>query len=404
MASVKSFETDMKKVRRKRKNKRILKNTLFILVIVAISLVIYFTRSLWLSYFDGILEDAQLGMRDETDGELQTGNYPFDVSKKSELNIGSMNKCWTLLADSEFYVYNLSGNVIYTQQVNYSNPVINESEKRTLIYDLGGYSFMTLSNKKQMYSKRLIDQILLGEVGENGAVAIVTSNDKYTSYLTVYDKNGSEIYHWADGNMITAVDINDKGTGCAVSSTYAKGGQYHSVISVIDFSSDEPVTKSDTLPAMTFALERCSDGQLWVVTDNCLYRLSQDGKINFSFDYTANRMLRLEKFDVGSNICYLVFENTNSKKSDALLFSYASDTVKAYSDIDKVTTVEVIDNLVYQCSKTALRVFDSNDRVYLEAPLESECKQLSVSGENIYTMSHKLIDRIEISLDDSGEE
>lgn len=404
MASVKSFETDMKKARRKRKNKRILKNTLFILVIIAISLALYFTRSLWISYFDGILEDAQLGNRGEYNGELQSGNYPFDVSKKSELNIGSMNKCWTLLADSEFYVYNHSGNIIYTQQVNYSNPIINESEKRTLIYDLGGYSFMTLSNKKQMYSRRLTDQILLGEVGENGTVAIVTSNDKYTSYLTVYDKNGSEIYHWADGNMITAVDVNDKGTGCAVSSTYAKGGQYHSVVSVIDFSSDDPVTKSDVMPAMTFSLERCADGRLWVVTDTCLYRLSSDGKVAFSYSYTANKMLKLEKFDVSEQICFLVFESISGAKSDALLFSYDSEDVRYYSDIDKVTTVEVADGVVYMCSKSRLEVFDRNGHVYLEKPLENECKQLAVSENGIYTMSYKLIDRIEISLEDFGEE
>ncbi len=395
MSSVNSFETDMRKLRRKRKSKRIIKNTLFIFFIIVIALAIYATRSAWMSYFDGILERAQLGQSHEYDGELASGNYPLDVSGKTDVDIGSMSKNWTLLADSEFYVYDPSGEVVYSQRINYANPIINEGEKRTLIYDLGGYSFMSMSNKKQTYSKQLSDQILLGAVGDDGTAAIVTSNDKYTSYLTVYDKNGSEIFHWADGNMITAVDINDRGTGCVVSSTYARGGQYISVISVIDFSSDKLVAKSEPVPAMTFAVEHCLDGQIWVITDNSLYRLSSECAVNYVYNYK----LDLADFSASDKIAMLVFESIDNTFSDGVIFSYNDDTNVTISDIEKFGTVFVKDSTVYLCQGSELTLYDRSGNVYLSTPLSNECRQIAVSGSDVYLMGYKYIEKYEVTID-----
>ncbi len=399
MSSVNSFETDMRKLRRRRKSKRIIKNTLFIFFIIVIALAVYATRSVWMSYFDGILERAQNSVSSDIDGELAKGNYPLDISKKSDVNIGSMNKCWTLLADSEFYVYTESGEVIYSQQIKYSNPIINESEKRTLIYDLGGYGFMSLSNKKQVFEKTLTDQILLGAVGDDGTVAIVTSNDKYTSYLTVYDKNGSEIFRWSDSNMITAIDINSDGSGCSVSSSYARGGKYISVVSVIDFSSDKLVTKSEALPSLTFGVEHTNDGKLWVVTDNCLYRLNEQGKIDYMYSYK----LDLDSFDFSEEVTALVFESIDNAHSAVTIVSYNENDAVELTGMSEITSVVVNGYSVYLCEKTKINVLDADGVNRFNMPLDGECKQFAVSDKDIYLMGYKLIDKIEITADGGKE-
>ena len=180
MSSVNAFETDMKKLRRKRRTKRYVKNIAFIAVILVISGLIYLSRDAWLSYFDGILERAQSNNSAViNNGELAGGNYPIDISKKTNTTIGRIQKNWTLFADTTFYVYTPSGDIVYSEQAPYTNPVVEESDKRTLIYDQGGYSFIVAGPKDKIYSKRLSNQILLGAVGSDGSVAIVTANEKY---------------------------------------------------------------------------------------------------------------------------------------------------------------------------------------------------------------------------------
>ncbi len=46
MSSVNSFETDMRKLRRKRKRKRIAKNIMAVLAVLIVSFAVYLSRSL----------------------------------------------------------------------------------------------------------------------------------------------------------------------------------------------------------------------------------------------------------------------------------------------------------------------------------------------------------------------
>lgn len=391
MSSVNSFETDMRKLRRRRKNKRILKNMFLIFAIIVIALLAYVTRSSWISYFDGILERAQFGSNVHIEGEIAHGNYPIDISKKTKTDIGSMSKCWTLFADTTFYVYSDSGDIVYSVQASYSNPIINETAKRTLIYDLGGYNFMVLSNSKQVYSKQLTDQILLGAVGSDGTVAIVTTNDKYTSYLTVYDKNGSEIFHWADSNMITAVDINEKCTGCIVSSSYARGGEFKTVISAIDFSSTDLAMKSSPIDALTFGLEYCQDDQFWIIADNALYRMSFDGTVGFKYDYKYD----LVSYSANDKIAALVFESVGNEHTAVSLMGYNSDEVCEIIREERINYILADGSTVYMNTDSALEALNRNGESLLNMELDGVYRQFSVSGNNIYLLGYKYINKIQ---------
>lgn len=394
MSSVNSFETDMKKLRRRKKGKRILKNTLFIFVVIVVALLVYATRSVWISFFDGILEKAQNSgyAPDELEGPLAEGNYPLDVSKKNNTAINSMSKCWTLLADNTFYVYDGSGESVYTAQMNYTNPIVKCNDKRTLVYDLGGYSFTVLSNKKQIYSKDLTDQILLGSVGMDGTVALVTTNDKYTSYLTVYDKNGSEIFHWTDSNMITAVNVNEKGTGCIVASMYARDGEFKSVLSVIDFSSTQLVMKSSPISSMVFGLEYCQNGDYWLVCNNALYRMSQDGTLAYSYPYKYD----LADYSADDKVVALAFESVADRYTTVALFGYNSADAYEMSIDDDVNCVVVDGSTVYLNTDDAVLAVDRNGNTLFEMQLDSVCKQFCVSDGNIYLLGYKYVDKIEI--------
>ena len=61
MSSINSFETDMRKLRRKRKAKRTFKNLLFVFAVVLVIGIVYVTQDQWIGYLDGILERAETG-------------------------------------------------------------------------------------------------------------------------------------------------------------------------------------------------------------------------------------------------------------------------------------------------------------------------------------------------------
>ena len=393
MPSVNSFETDMRKLRRKRRAKRNIKNLSFILVVIVIAGLIYLSRDAWLDFFDGILARSNPASTVQNDGTLLGGNYPIDISKKTHTSIGKMSRNWTLFADTTFYVYDASGDIVYSEQAPYSNPIIEETDKRTLVYDQGGYNFMVAGPRDSVYTKRLTDQILLGAVGPDGSVAIVTVNEKYASYLTIYDKSGSEIYRWADGTMITAVTLAENGKGCLISSTYARGGTFRSVVTRLDFSSTEVAMQTVPLETLGFEVAYCHGG-FWLLGRDRIYRLNNDGgiELNYSYDY------ELADYYISGDIAALVFEGVGGSGGRVSILNASNDEI-CYESLDSdVNDVYATDRAVYLLMTSRIDALDISGNVLATAPTDTVYRSFTVIGDNIYLLGYRSVEKIDFNI------
>lgn len=392
MANIDDFETDMRKLRRKKKTKRFIKNLAFILAVLIVAFLIYITKDSWISYFDGIVDRARQDTAVVNDGELAGGNYPIDISKKTNTSIGKIQKNWTLFADTTFYVYDTSGDIVYSSQASYSNPIVAESVKRTLVYDQGGYSFMVAGPKKEIYSKRLDSQILLGAVGADGSVAIVTQNEKYASYLTIYDKNGSEIYHWADGTMITACAINDAGSGCLIASTYARGGAYRTQVTKLDFESDKEVMQTPSFETLGLAIGYC-DGGIWLIGHDKMYRLNDDGGIVMSFDYDYDLLM----FSMCSKNAVLAFEGAGGDGGGLAIIKSDSESVFTERQTGNPNDLYATDSAVYICYGDRIDAIDRDGNLLATAPTDTVYRQFTVLSGEIYLLGYRTVEKIDFT-------
>ncbi len=393
MASLNTFETDMRKLRRKRRAKRTFKNVGFIFLLLIIAGLVYLSRDSWLNYFDGILERAQGGSSVyQNDGELAGGNYPIDISKKTNTSIGRINRNWTLFADTTFYVYDPSGDIVYSAQAPYSNPIVEYGEKRTLIYDQGGYSFMVAGPRDQIYSKRLTDQILLGSIGPDGSVAIVTSTEKFASYLTVYDKNGSEIYHWADGTLITAIAVNNNGTGCILSSTYARGGTYRSTVTQLSFSSEQVILQTSPLETLGFALGYCDNG-FWLIGRDSAYMLNTDGTVAQTYAYNYE----LTDYSLSDRLAVLVFEGIG--ENGGLVSVLSADGAEVYEVWEDAAVNDIYTDgrAIYICFDSKIDAIDRTGSLLGTAPVDTVYRSFTVLNDNLYLLGYRTVDKIEFS-------
>lgn len=391
MPSVKSFETDMRRARRKKRTKRAAKNISFVLGVIIIFGLVYLSRSAWIDFFDGILDRHQATV--QNDGLLAGGNYPIDISKKTHTKIGSISKNWTLFADTTFYVYDSSGDIIYSEQAPYSNPIVCEAGKRALVYDQGGYSFTVCGPRDKIYSKRLSNQILLGTVGSDGNVAIVTADEKYVSYLTIYDKGGSEIYHWADGTMITAVALSSNGKSCLVSCSYARGGSYKSVVTGINFNSTEEYMQTVPLETLGFSVSYC-EGGFWLLGRDKLYRLDSDGGILSSLEYE----FELSDFDLGEKMAALVFETTEGNSSAVTIVPAQDSASSAASVSGRISECRVSDKAVYILTAAAVNAYDLSGNLLATAPLSTSYRSMAVVGDEIFLLGYHSVEKIDFSI------
>lgn len=391
MADEKSFENDVRKLRKRRKRKRFVKNLLLILAVLVFASGVYFSRGLWLPYFEGILER---GFADDRDAAAE--NFPIDISNRTNVRIGGMDNCWVMFSDTSLSVRDNNGRELHSVYLPYSSPVVETSSRRTLVYDMGGYNLCVVSRTGEVFSKRLENQILFAVVGEHGNIAVVTSTDKYASYLTIYDKNGTEVFHWADGNLITAIALDDSGDGCIVSSSYVLGGRFKSVVSELDFSMTEIVGKTIPVNTLCLDIEYTRDNGFWLIGDSALYRYGED----FSLSYTYEYIYDLTKYAVSGDVCGMVFNPAGTNSIYLTLFDAELEQPTEITYNEKIHSIEAYDGKIYFNTSTRLNSVDSLGMLVGTSPLDAEYESFVVNGDKAFLLGYRSINKAELTTHD----
>ncbi len=386
MASVNSFETDMQKLRRKKKGKKLLRDVLLLAVIILAILVAFLTRNSWIGYFEGIF-NRQMGNYSEDTSYL-------DISDKNNVVIGASDKFLAIFADTTFSTYNSSGAELLSMNLQYSNPAVEAIGTRALTYDLGGNSLCVVNSKEEVFSKKLSDQILFATLGKSGNVAVVTSTDKYSSFLTVYDKNGREIFRCADDNqLITAVALDDEGTGCLVSSTYVSGGTFKSVIQQYDFSKTEIVSKSPALETLVIDIEYTSNGGVWVVGDQSLIRLNPDRSVAYAYLYKY----QISEYCLDKWVCALSFNGAYEHQSYVSVFDYGKETSTELNYNQDINCMYAKDGKVYLLTAESFYGINSVGTSLGEIELTQSSVSFAILSDRVYFKGLRNIDIEKIS-------
>ncbi|MCD7822495.1 MAG: DUF5711 family protein [Oscillospiraceae bacterium] len=387
MASINSYETDIRKIRRSRRTKRLIRRLLAILAVLAVALLIYLTHDSWLPYFENILEEGYESATSTTLEEEEESNFPFDVSSRSNVSIGVMKDCWVMFSDTSITTYDLSGSTIQSVYAPYGTPTVETSSTRALVYDMGGYSLMVISRRNEIFEKKLDNQILFAKLGEKGNIAVITSTDKYSSYLTIYDKNGTEIFHWADGNYIMAVALNDSGSGCAVASLYASGGILKTLIYVLDFSSTEIQAKSSAIETLPLGIEFTDNGSIWLVGSDELYLLNNDCTIGYSYEYTYD----ISGFSAKDDVAAIAFDKPGSDEYTVSIFEAGLDETAEITYNEEVKYVLVEDDEVYLNTASQLDRLNTSGEIESETALGSEYSSFVIYNDNAILLNYRSV-------------
>lgn len=185
----------------------------------------------------GLLEGIQNSYSKIGSGELPLNFYsvnPVDFQKYGDVSC--------VLNDTFFEVYNENGKLMQAVSHGLSNPQLEVSEARFLLFDRDRYTVKTYKYSTELGSMSFKNTIISADIGRNGTYAVVTGADSYLGTVYVYNKNNDLIFSWNSANSyITDVAVANNGKSIAVSLFNAKDGAYSSTINIFNLKSATPV-------------------------------------------------------------------------------------------------------------------------------------------------------------------
>ncbi|HCM24786.1 MAG TPA: hypothetical protein DHW78_10745 [Ruminococcaceae bacterium] len=288
IGSQKSQKNWRKTVQRSQKPPRGIYTAIIILLICAVVMAVWVNReSLKPENISEWMQTEMLG--------LGTGNgYPLHLSSENIMprNFMSAGKNIFLTSDTAIEAYNGSAKQLFSKKHSFSDPVMNVSGNRVLVYNLGGTGYRLENQLKTLVSDSADGKLLGGAVCSNGRYALLTQQDGYCGKLTVYLQNGQTAYEYSFSEYYpTAVALNDSGTQAAVTAVGTSGGEMVSVVYKLDFNSSSLVKPTASYSDTVFLDVAYTDtGGILAVGDKQTAAMDASGKALHAYHYDGGEL------------------------------------------------------------------------------------------------------------------
>jgi len=246
--------------RKKQKRKRRMIIFLSILVIAFLGIFGYYTVD--------IISNSSHG---------KNGAFPVKLNGDLILQNQMMGERIVILNDKKLLFYNHQGKLITEVGHSYFNPAISCSSNKALLYDIKGTTFSVETDRGTDFIQNISNDIIIGKIAENGNIAIVSEDDRYSCRLTIYNSKGSEIFKWylAD-KYITSLDFTDSGGGCVVAALGVNNGYTETYVYKLDFSKDKEQYQT-TITGSAPLMVNVMGNKTHIVCDNQAVVLDKNG-------------------------------------------------------------------------------------------------------------------------------
>ena len=382
---------DFRKARNKLKNRKRLKRLIIVLILTIIAAAVYYTRSLWMPKLQGILDKKHDTI--VNDGEFQTGNFPLDIGTDTSTAVSRLDGSLVVLDSGHVLTYDTNGKLRDTSYHNYGNPVIKSEDKRMLLYDLGGVAFKLFGKTGEVYEKRMEETVMMGSISANGDILIVTEDDRYATNATVFDKNGSVIYNWSNGDKIIDSSFTYDGAGCVFATFAVSEGRMYSKVSIADMSRSDSVLISEPLEGLVMQARQNKEGNIWAITDEKLYLLSDIGQVIGSYSFTTEPAA----FGLCGESACIALSGIGHESEKLLVFGAEDLTLTPKTpenDLGGIVKIICYDGMVFVLGEAKLNAYAPDGSLLSTANVDGGQYDLVYADDAVYMLGRREINKI----------
>ena len=382
-------DVDIVILRRRRKRRRQMAKFIAFILLASIIFGLYVKRDVWFPKLEGI--GSRFQSVKSSGGELSGENFPLNISGGIDYQVGNLNGYLAILSDAYIYIYTEDEELYEERQHAYANAMLQTSGKKALIYESGGNKFRIDNKRKNLYTKKMEQNIIFARISENGNVAVITTSDTYICKLTVFDDSGEEIYSRNCVERVIDLTFNEDGTGCILATSDAADGEIISKIISVSFDSKKDKWTSDALNTMCLKTYYDRNGILVLGDTKCAY-YSNKGELLTSYDYPSS----LIDWDYRDGKIAMLFENEIKRQN----YFTTIDSEKREPNQNEFSNssancIRISGGQVLILSKEGIIKYDFNGGGEKNISSESAYEKFILIDNYIFLLGYDRIDRIE---------
>ena len=243
------------------------------LVAGALLLVVYRDRlnldafKRWLTYRS--LETSETGQAE-----------PFTHAGGDKLSLAYLDSGVLLASAAGAHYYSFSGEVYAQEVLAMENPVLSAAAGAGVVYDAGGRSLFLFREGQETFHLTLEGggDLLSARVNDSGWLAVTAQQSGYKGVVTVYNAGGGQVIQIRlSSTFVVDAALSPDCRTVAVVTMDQEGGVFQSQVRFYPVDQEEPSAQVSLGSIAPLDLDY-EDGRLWVLGEDCLMIVSDDGK------------------------------------------------------------------------------------------------------------------------------
>ena len=198
-----------------------------------------------------------------------SGKFPVKISGTQLKTVAPRAGQVFALTDTHILGINSGGRAFLEKQHGFSNPVLDVSGERVLVYNRESTGYSVLNNSKELYRGDLKNTIFRADICDSGVTAFVTACEGYAAQVSVYTKTMKLQFSWyLTEGFISDIALSNNGKLLAVAAVTVENGTYLTKIHVFSLKSETPLYTVELPGTAALSLEKISGSCFAAVTEN----------------------------------------------------------------------------------------------------------------------------------------
>lgn len=314
---------------------------------------------------------------------MGSGEYPTVLSGTKTLAFQTVNNKAFVLTNSHLCGYTLSGKNFLQLQHNFSNPILDISEERTLIYNRESNKFIVANNSGSVFEQNLEQSVFCADISYDGSMAFACESASYSAQIIVFDKNMKQYYTWylADG-LVSDVTVSNNGRYVAVAVLRVKNGAFLSEIYCLDTNEKEPIFSKEFVGETVLRIESVSSSNFVCISDKRVSFVKwKNGE-----ELNKNTYGAPSYFSNISNYHLAIFGETNH--SDIVLFDSSGEIKHHFEYNGIIDDISVFDENIFVLSSNKVTYFDFYNTERKIINLENNADYIFGSEDGFVTINN----------------
>lgn len=300
-------------------------------------------------------------------------SFPISTQDDAPLDIHVCGSWITLTDSGDATFYSQDASRYTVLQHGCSRPVSVSAGDLLLTYDQGGKEIRLDDSGGNIRSVTTENSILFCALDDSGAFAVSTTESRYRGSISIYNRNGSEIYKWSSAdNYIMAAAFAGSGE-LIVATVNAENADFVTQLYRLrtDRDQEEFITSLSGVLPLSLTVK---SGNIQLVAQQGVYTVDSGGTLLNTYSFTGS-LCAVGGLEEG-NLAVATLDATNPNASHLAVLD-SSGTVAAQMDVDQaiLDVFDSADGLVYLTSQSIVLTDQSltvqhqytNDRSYTQA-------------------------------------